>query len=112
MPLTAFMVVAQVLVAMVMPRSSEVQVLELRGHVADGQAGTKLQKPRPVPRGTFLERARGRVPGSRDRMPGSMPRHPVLAIAESLPPPTRGAIAECAVIAIRRMEKVRDQLDL
>src|SRR5258706_15393445 len=76
MPLAALIFLAQVLVAMPMPLSSEVQVAVLRGHVADGQAGTKLQKPRPVPRGTCLESASGRVPGSQDRMPGSMLRHP------------------------------------
>src|SRR5258705_2262583 len=76
MPLAALIVLAQVLVAMPMHLSSEVQVAAPRGHVADGQSGTKLQKPRPVPRGTCLERASGRVPGSRDRMPGSMLRHP------------------------------------
>ena len=76
MPLTALVIVTQVLVAMVMPRSSEVQVLAPRGHVADGQTGTKLHDARPVRPAACSERAKGLVPGTRDRMPGSMLRHP------------------------------------
>jgi hypothetical protein len=82
MPLTAFIVVAQVLVAIGMPRSPEVQVLAPRGQVADGQTGTKSQNPRPARPVPCLERAKGLVPGTRDRMPGSMRRHP-----ESRSPP-------------------------
>jgi hypothetical protein len=75
MPLTALIVFAQVLVAMPMPPFS-VQVVAPRGHVADGPTGTKFQNPRPVRPAACLERAKGMVPGTRDRMPGSMRRHP------------------------------------